>query len=61
MANLSHSPQFENAFKACKQCLLNSKCLAHYDPEKSLRFACDASPFGVGTVISHQFSLSLSK
>lgn len=40
------SQQCEDAFKACKQHLLNSKCLAHYDPEKPLRLACDASPYG---------------
>lgn len=27
--------------------------LAHYDPEMKLRLACDASPYGVGVVISH--------
>lgn len=47
------STQCEDAFKGCKQRLLNSKCLAHYDPEKPLRLACDASPYGVGAVISH--------
>ncbi len=47
------SPSCEEAFNACKQRLLNSKCLAHYDPGKPLRLACDASPFGVGAVISH--------
>src|SRR4029434_8698262 len=47
------SEKCEDAFKACKQRLLNSKCLAHYDPEKPLRLACDASPYGVGAVISH--------
>ena len=47
------SEKCEDAFKACKQRLLNSKCLAHYDPEKPLRLACDASPYGVGAVILH--------
>lgn len=47
------SPNCEEAFKASKQWLLNSKCLAHYDPGKPLRLACDASPYGMGAVISH--------
>ncbi|KAL0151789.1 hypothetical protein M9458_052940 [Cirrhinus mrigala] len=47
------SPQCAQAFDACKQQLLSSKWLAHYDPKKPLRLACDASPCGVGAVISH--------
>lgn len=47
------SPHCEDAIQGCKQRLLNSKCLAHYDPEKPLRLACDASSYGVGAVISH--------
>ncbi|XP_036845205.1 uncharacterized protein K02A2.6-like [Oncorhynchus mykiss] len=47
------SPQCEEAFKTCKQRLLKSKWLAHYNTEMKLRPACDASPYGVGAVISH--------
>ncbi|KAG1941992.1 retrotransposable element [Pimephales promelas] len=57
VANLSTllqwSLQCAQAFNACKQHLLSSKWLAHYDPKKPLRLACDASPYGVGAVISH--------
>ncbi|KAI7789894.1 hypothetical protein IRJ41_014004, partial [Triplophysa rosa] len=38
----------EQAFNACKQRLLQSKWLAHYDPKTPLRLACDASPYGIG-------------
>ncbi|KAJ8356674.1 hypothetical protein SKAU_G00194680 [Synaphobranchus kaupii] len=47
------SPQCEQAFTICKHRLLQSKWLMHYDPEKKMRLACDASPYGVGAVISH--------
>ena len=47
------SPQCEEAFKTCKQRLLKSKWLAHYNTEMKLRLTCDASPYGVGAVISH--------
>ncbi len=47
------SPQCAQAFDTCKQQLLSSKWLTHYDPKKILRLACDASPYGVGAVISH--------
>ncbi|XP_041435047.1 uncharacterized protein K02A2.6-like [Xenopus laevis] len=47
------SAQCEKAFQDAKQRLTNSKWLAHYDPSKPLRLACDASPYGVGAVISH--------
>ena len=40
-------------FKQVKEMLQSSILLVHYDPEKPLVLACDASPYGVGTVLSH--------
>ncbi|XP_030286082.1 uncharacterized protein K02A2.6-like [Sparus aurata] len=43
----------EAAFKSAKQQLLQSTLVVHYDTRKPLKLACDASPYGVGAVISH--------
>ena len=43
----------KRAFVKSKKQLRDSSLLVHYDLKKSLRRACDASPYGVGAVISH--------
>lgn len=41
------------SFKEAKEQLLSQSVLIHYDPQLPIRLACDASPYGVGSVISH--------
>ncbi|XP_024064460.2 LOW QUALITY PROTEIN: uncharacterized protein K02A2.6-like, partial [Terrapene carolina triunguis] len=41
------------AFNKAKDALLNSEVLMHFDPSLPLQLACDASPYGVGAVVSH--------
>ena len=33
---------------------MNANFLIHYDPAKPLLLACDALPYGLGAVLSHQ-------
>eukprot|EP00079_Xenopus_tropicalis_P016020 XP_004914327.1 PREDICTED: uncharacterized protein K02A2.6-like [Xenopus tropicalis] len=47
------SPECEGAFQEIKRQLLTPNVLTHYDPRLPVRLACDASPYGVGAVLSH--------
>ena len=50
----SWGSQQDGAFKKAKSMLTSSCLLTHYDPTKPLILACDASPYGLGAVLSHQ-------
>ncbi|XP_015118224.1 uncharacterized protein K02A2.6-like [Diachasma alloeum] len=41
------------AFDLIKEKLLSPEVLMHYDPKLPLKITCDASPVGVGAVLSH--------
>jgi len=49
----SWSKACESAFQKLKRRLSSKPILAHYDSTLPLKLACDASPYGVGAVISH--------
>ena len=42
------------AFEEVKSILDEANFLINYNPEKPLLLACDASPYGLGAVLSHQ-------
>ncbi|PAA73574.1 hypothetical protein BOX15_Mlig008794g1 [Macrostomum lignano] len=43
-----------SAFEKCKALLSSAPVLAHFDPSEDLLLECDASPYGLGAVISHR-------
>ena len=47
------SKDCQAAFQTLKQQSSSEPVLAHYDSSLPLKLACDASPYGVGAVISH--------
>ncbi|XP_056089739.1 uncharacterized protein K02A2.6-like [Rhinichthys klamathensis goyatoka] len=47
------SAECDAAFKKAKEQLVSQNVLTHYDPQNAIRLACDASPYGIGAVISH--------
>ena len=43
----------EETFQKCKQLILEKNVLVHYDVNKPIKLQCDASPTGLGAVLSH--------
>ena len=41
------------AFATVRDCLSSDTLLTHYDPKKELTLTCDASPEGVGAILSN--------
>ena len=51
--NWEWSDQQKQSFQEVKQLLSSPNLLVHFDDQKPIILACDASPFGIGAVLSH--------
>ena len=49
-------PEQAKAFEESKIMLQSSQVLVHYTPKLPLVLSCDASPYGIGAVLSHQMA-----
>ena len=45
----------QEAFQGAKNLLNSNRLLVHFDPAKPIVLNCDASPYGVSCILSHQF------
>lgn len=51
----------EKSFQAVKQAIMSDSTLAHFDPKLPLILATDASPCGLGAVISHRLPSGIER
>ena len=47
------TPGCDKAFKVAKTLITSDEVLTHYNPALPVKLACDASPYGLGAVMSH--------
>ena len=57
----SWGPEQQKAFQEAKRKLTSPCLLVQFDPDLELVLACDASPYGVGAVLSHRMDDSSEK
>ena len=57
----SWSAKEEQGFEEVKTLLQSSRVLVHYDPQLPIILECEASPYGLGAVLSHQLCIGEEK
>ena len=53
--------QNKSVFQKVKKLIVSSRVLTHFNDQLPLILECDASPYGLGAVLSHQFPDSTEK
>lgn len=51
----------EQAFQRAKQMLVHARTLCHFNPEKPIVLYCDASPYGLGAVLTQKDCMGAEK
>ena len=51
----------QSVFEEIKKQLTSDSLLVYYDPVANFILSCDASPYGVGAVLLHQFADGIEK
>ena len=54
-------PEEKTVFQTAKKSLTSNSILVHFDSKKILVLACDASPYGIGDVVSHRMDDGMDK
>ena len=49
----SWTKECEKSFEEIKRIMISVEVLTHYDVNLPVKLACDASPYGIGAVLSH--------
>lgn len=55
------STKCQEAFEEVKALITSEQVLTHFNPELPFTLACDASPYGLGAVLSHTISKGVKR
>ena len=55
------SKECDKSFQMAKKAFTSDTFVVHFDPKETLVLACDASPYGIGAVLSHRYADNTEK